>query len=84
MDMYHYGHGWGFGGGMWFLTILFWVVVIGGIIFIAKGFVSSGKNNLTPPPDDSAITILEKRYARGEIDDATFKRMKKELGNSSP
>ena len=63
--------GWGFGG-MWFLTILFWLVVIGGVIFIAKGFVSPKNTSLPPPPDDSPINILKKRFAKGEIDEETF------------
>ena len=82
MDMWGYGHGWGFGGGMWILTIIFWLLVIGGVIFIVKGIATQKGGSALPPADDSPLTILQKRYARGEVDDETFKRMKQELEKS--
>ena len=79
MDMFSSGHGWGMGGGMGFFAILFWLFIIAAVIFIAKGFVSPKSTSLPPPPDDSPINILKKRFAKGEIDEETFKRMKKQL-----
>ncbi|WP_455206639.1 SHOCT domain-containing protein [Kaarinaea lacus] len=83
IDTMNYGHGWGMGwglgGGMWILSILFWIFVIAGMFFIARGFVTQKNKPESPPADDSPLTILQKRYARGEIDDETFKHMKQEL-----
>jgi putative membrane protein len=36
-----------------------------------------------PPPHFSAMEILRQRYARGEIDDATFEHMRERLGGQS-
>jgi len=32
-----------------------------------------------PPADRAPLDILRERYAKGEIDEATFERMKREL-----
>ena len=63
----------GFGGGfMWF----FWILIIVAIVFLFKAGDSdkgSDKSGETP------LEILEKRYARGEIDEEEFRRRKNEL-----
>ncbi len=65
------GHMYGFFGGfMW----LFWLLVIGLIIWVIKG-VGSG-----PPGTKSALQVLEERYARGEIDREEFEQKRKDLG----
>lgn len=80
MDMFHYGHGWGTGFGMWFFPLLFWILVIAAVVFLVRVFVPKNSQNYPPPPDnESPKTILQKRYAKGEIDEETYKRMKKEL-----
>ncbi|NQU30288.1 MAG: SHOCT domain-containing protein [Anaerolineae bacterium] len=67
----------GFGGlGM----ILFWVVVIAGIIWLVMAL---GGSNLQLPKQSkngqSAREILDQRYARGEIDREEYESMKKDL-----
>jgi putative membrane protein len=37
-----------------------------------------------PSPEISAREILEQRYARGEIDSATFQQMREQLGGTPP
>ena len=77
------GHGWGWGWGMGFGMIgmvLFWVLVILGIVVLVRrvggSSVSSG-----PPPSKTALDILKERYARGEIDKQEFEEKKRDLGN---
>ena len=79
MDMFGYGHGWGMGSGMGFFAILFWVIIIAAAIFIVKGFVTPKNNFPSPPHNETPLSILEKRFAKGEIDEETFKSMKKQL-----
>lgn len=65
-------HGFGFGHGvMW----LFWLLVIVALIALVR---SSGSRN-APPPPESALDILKKRYARGEIDEAEYQRQRQTL-----
>ena len=75
------GHGYGMGGGMWILTILFWVIFLVGIYLVLRGLLDkkNGSTNISHPTDEPAQEILRKRFARGEIDEETFKRMKKDL-----
>ena len=64
-------HGFGFGHGvMW----LFWVLVIVAIIAFVRH-----TNNGTSSPPESALDILKKRYARGEIDEEEYQRRRQTL-----
>ena len=71
---------WGMGWfGMIFMMI-FWVLVIVGLVFLIKWLIqttSSGK--AAEQKGSRAIEILEERYARGEIDKAEFETKKKDL-----
>ncbi len=82
--------GWGMGPGMmgnwgmgWFgmiFMVIFWVLVIVGLVFLIKWLIqttSSGKTG--GRMGSSAIEILKERYARGEIDQAEFEAKKKDL-----
>jgi putative membrane protein len=73
--------GWGMG---WFggiFMILFWILVIVGLVFLIKWLVQSTRQ--TPGGRSSstsnALHILEERYARGEIDKQEFQEKKKDL-----
>ena len=82
-----YGYGmmgpgmmWGFGG-MWFMPIIMivlWGLVIWGIVALVRGGSSSG-NRGTSTYDDSALEILKRRYARGEVTKQEFEERKKDL-----
>jgi len=72
----HWGdYGWGMGFG-WIVMLVFWVIVIAGIIIIIKGLVSGTGQ---PGKSETALDILKKRYAKGEITKEDFDRMKKDL-----
>ena len=84
---YEWGHGpgmmgWGYGMG-WFgqiIMLAFWIAVIVGIVFLIRWLVLSTRasGNKTHS-EDSALEILRKRYARGEIDKEEFEEKKKDL-----
>ena len=72
-------HNWMWGGGMWFGWI-FWVIIIGIIIWLLIN--QSGRNrnqNQINPHNESHLDILKKRYAKGEITKEQFDQMKKDL-----
>jgi putative membrane protein len=69
--MMHWGGdiGMGFGGG-WIFMILFWGLVILGVVYLFKlllGSPSTGENQR-----ESAMEMLEKRFAKGEISKEEF------------
>jgi len=68
---------WGWGG-MIFQT-LFWLVIVGLIIWGVKVIVGQSGNRNSSTSADSALDILKNRYARGEIDREEFEQKKKDL-----
>jgi putative membrane protein len=58
-------------GALWPLFILFWILLIAGVVVVI-GWLLRGKA-------DSPLEILRRRYARGEIDRETYTRMRQEL-----
>lgn len=76
-------HFWG--GGMWFFPIIFFVLMMGVMIFFRRRGSgppwqgSGGDGSQEGPGQETAMDILKKRYARGEIGKEEFEEMKKEL-----
>jgi putative membrane protein len=74
--------GWGYGmGWLWhIIMIAFWIAVIVGIIFLIRWLViSPGTGGRAAKSEDSALEILKRRYARGEIDKQEYEEKKKDL-----
>lgn len=69
------GGGMFFGGGfMW----IFWLLVIVVIVAAVKAMMGSNTQR-DASEKDSALSILEKRYARGEIDREEYQEKRREL-----
>ncbi len=81
MEMMNNGHSGMMGGGMWVLFVLFWILVIAGVVLIVRWLIGGAEKT---PASESLLDILKKRYARGEIDRETFERMKKDLDGEGP
>ncbi len=85
--------GWGMGPGMmgwgsgmgWFgmiFMVAFWIAVIVGIVFLIRWLVvSTGTGSLRASSEESALEIVKRRYARGEIEREEFEEKRKNLGD---
>ncbi len=75
-----WGWGWTWGIGM-VHGLLWWVFVILGIVLLLRLLGRGGGASVTPPsaPPETALDILKKRYARGEIDKAEFEEKRRDL-----
>ncbi|RYL94989.1 copper oxidase [Sporolactobacillus sp. THM7-4] len=68
----------GFGGVFSILSFIFWAVVIY-LIFVAIKKLNSTKDKKAKIEDDN-LQIIKERYARGEINEEQYKKLKEDLG----
>jgi putative membrane protein len=71
-------HPWGMGISMLFMLLL-WIIVIVGIVFLARWVLDQTTTQHRSTPEESALDILKKRYARGEINREEYEEKKKDL-----
>jgi putative membrane protein len=89
---YGRGYGYGMGSGMmggygmgWFgeiLMIIFWILIVVGLVFFIKWLIRNRKghsNRSWSDSSSSALDILKERYARGEINEQEFEEKKRDL-----
>lgn len=76
--MWEHTGGWGMGWiGLGVLhMVLFWGVIIFVIVVLVR-WLSGG--SAYPPPAKSALDILRERYARGEIDQSEYERIRRNI-----
>ena len=74
------GMTWGTGLGYGFmgLGLIFWILIIVGVVMLIKWLVDQGKTT-GGEQQMAAIEVLKTRYAKGEITADEFEDMKKRL-----
>jgi putative membrane protein len=75
------GYGWGMGFGGWIFMGLFWVVVLGlvmwGVIALLGGARTGGRQQAETPEE-----ILDRRFAQGELDPEAYQRAREQLAST--
>ena len=71
--MWWIGGAWGIG--MMLMMLVFWGLVIAGIVLAIRWLATQGRESRP----DSALEILRQRYARGEINREEFEAKKRDL-----
>ena len=71
-------HSWGMGVGMLFMFVP-WVLTIVGLVFFFKWVLNQLSARQGGLPVESALDILKKRYARGEINKEEYEEKKNDL-----
>ncbi len=70
--MWGYDHMWGMHWGWW----IFWIVLILGLVWLVRG-------RLAPPatrePRESALDVLQRRYANGDLTTEEYEERKARL-----
>ncbi len=80
--MGYYGYGMGAFG--WIGMILFWALIILGIVYLLRalnltqGF-GQGSGDRPRASSDRALDILRERYAKGEINKEEYEQLKRDL-----
>ena len=71
---------WMMGGLGWFMPlmmIIFWGLIIWGVVALVRGL--NNQRYCDSPATDSALEILKRRYAQGDITKKEYKEKKKDL-----
>ena len=73
----HWDYGWGLGFGFgWVFLLFFWLLLILGIVYLIKLIGGSARRG---EKEETALDILKKRYAKGEIGREEFEKIKEDL-----
>ncbi len=69
-----------YGGGPWmFFHFFFWFLLLIGVILLIVWIIRRTGRYEPERREETALDILKKRYARGEISKEDFERMKNDL-----
>ena len=75
---YGYGAGWGWTIGGWIMMVVFWGLVIVGIVALVRAMSDRGAA-AQPKGSETPVEILRRRYAAGELTKEQFEEMKQNV-----
>ncbi len=73
------GYGMGFGVVGYIFMALFWILIIGGGIWLLSALFPKNNVQTTQPGSETALDILKRRYAHGEINKEAYESMRYDL-----
>jgi putative membrane protein len=77
------GYGWGMGPAGWIFMALFWIVIIGLAVWAVVALLPGNRAGGTARTE-SPREILDRRFARGEIDVDQYRLARTELSENQP
>jgi putative membrane protein len=77
------GYGWGMGTAGWIFMALFWMVLIGLVVWAVVALLPGNRPG-GPGWTESPREILDRRFARGEIDVEQYRLAREELTDDRP
>ena len=79
--MWGMGDGWGWGMGFGWIVMIALAILLGWVLITAtrRGPAEPTERERRSFPEPSALEILERRYASGELSDDEFERMRQRL-----
>ncbi len=73
-------YGIGFNPLGWILPLVFWALIIGGIVLLVVGLArSAGQSSVGRFVSEAPLDVLKARYAKGEITKEQFNEMRQDL-----
>ncbi|HEX6799410.1 MAG TPA: SHOCT domain-containing protein [Ktedonobacterales bacterium] len=78
----YYSAGYGWAGFFWMaLNAAFWLALLGLLVWALVRWLgrNPARGTASPAPPASALELLKQRYARGELDEPTYLRMREQL-----
>jgi putative membrane protein len=76
------GFGMGFGWFGFVMMAIFWLATLAAAIWLFSNLFPQNKQTMNGDTPETAVTILKKRYARGEISREEFETMCHEIEQS--
>lgn len=76
------GFGLGFGWFGFVMMAVFWLAIIAAAIWLFSNLFPQNKQMRTGDAPETAVAILKKRYARGEISQEEFEAIRHDLEQS--
>jgi putative membrane protein len=78
-DWHHDGPGW------WIVFVpLFWILVIGGLFYVLRSRGGWGPPRFVAGPRETALEVLDRRYAQGELDIDEYRERRSVLSDHDP